>query len=290
MKKHFVTTCIILFCSLTVCALPLPHRMFIWEGVDGMQTERSVLESFIPQNPNGTAVIVCPGGSYHHLDLNKEGRTTAQWFAQQGVTAFVLQYRTAKDGYHAPAMQQDLQRAIQLVRENANEWNLNPDKIGLIGFSAGGHLVAWAAEHGNDNLLLELHLFPTVKLNANFVIPVYPVVSMQDTIAHQWSRRSLLGLKPTQEEKDAWSLELTVSDSMPPVYLVACKDDPVVQYENSVVFFKALLQKKVDVTFASYEWGGHGFGMADTAFMRAFNWNEALRIWLCSHGFIQGPF
>ena len=287
-KTHIVTACIFLFCTLTVCASPIPHRMFIWQGIDGMQTEHALLESYIPKNPNGTAVIVCPGGSYHHLDLSKEGRTTARWFASQGVTAFVLQYRTAKDGYHANAMQEDVQRAIQLVRENAEQWGLDADRTGLIGFSAGGHLVTWAAEHGNDtNLLSDLGIETAVNLCPDFVIPVYPVVSMQDDIAHFWSRHSLLGNRPTQQQKDAWSLELTVPDSMPPVYLVACEDDPVVKFENAVRLAEALRQKNADVTFVAYEWGGHGFGMADGTFMNEYKWNELLRIWLITHGFIQ---
>ena len=264
------------------------EKIFLWQGVGGMQSELSLMTAFFPDNPNGTSVIICPGESYHHLGVENEGNTTARWFCKKGVTAFVLEYRTAKDGYHYPAMMQDLQRAIQIVREKSELWDLSKDRLGLIGFSAGGHLVAWQAEHSQDtDCLTPLGITVTESLTPNFVIPVYPVVSMQDDIAHRWSRKSLLGSAPTQDKKDSFSLELTVPDKMPPIYLVACHNDPVVLFENSERLYAALKSKNIDCTFAQYEWGGHGFGMSENRFMKAFKWNEALELWLIQKGFLS---
>lgn len=260
----------------------------IWSGVRSLEGERVLLELAFPAEPNGTAVIICPGGSYHHLGFFGEGRTTAQWFCQQGVTTAILSYRVAQDRYHYPAPMQDVQRALQIMRERSEEFGIDAEKIGLIGFSAGGHLVAWAAEVGDNNSELQkVGIYTATSVRPNFVIPVYPVISMQDDIGHKRSRKSLLGKNPPQEQKDAFSLELQVpSRGMPPVYLVACRDDPVVLYENSERFYAALQQQGVDCTFARYDWGGHGFGMKDNAFMKAFHWNEDLALWLRAHGFL----
>ena len=183
---------------------------------------------------------------------------------------------------------QDVQRAIQVLREKREDFGIDSSKIGLIGFSAGGHLVAWAAEAGEqDNEVQKMGIYSPESVRPNFVIPVYPVISMQDDIAHRWSRKSLLGKAPSLEEKERFSLELGVPyQTMPPVYLVACKDDPVVLYENSVRFFDALKKQGVDCYFASYEWGGHGFGMKNNDFMKAFHWNQDLALWLKARGFL----
>ena len=170
--------------------------IYLWRNIKGMEKEPSVMFMHKPLSGSPhtrTAVIVCPGGSYHHLGLKSEGNTTATWFAENGVTAFVLKYRTAESLYHHPAMLQDIQRAIQLVRENADQWDIDPNKVGVIGFSAGGHLVTMAGEFWQTHdEISKLNILTNVSLRPDFVIPVYPVVSMQDDIAHKWSRNSLL--------------------------------------------------------------------------------------------------
>ncbi len=238
-----------------------------------------------------SAVIVCPGGSYHHLGLKTEGNSTAKWFSENGVTAFMLKYRTAESTYHYPAMLQDIQRAIQLVRENADEYGIDPAKVGLIGFSAGGHLVTMAGEFfESHDELAKLGIEHDVSLRPDFVIPVYPVVSMQDDIAHRWSRKSLLGSgkkQQSQERKDEFSMELNVPDNMPPTYVVVCDDDPVVIPENALRLYAALQEKNIPCRLAQYPWGGHGFGMMNNAFMQEFHWNDALREWLIELGMME---
>lgn len=270
------------------------ETIYLWKNIKGMANQPSVMFMHKPSDDvphTRTAVIICPGGSYHHLGLQSEGNTTAVWFAQNGVTAFVLKYRTAESLYHHPAMLQDIQRAIQLVRENAEEWDIDPSRVGVIGFSAGGHLVTMAGEFWQTHdELAKLGVECKVSLRPDFVIPVYPVVSMQDDIAHKWSRNSLLGKgkkNQTQERKDEFSLELNVPSDMPPTYIVVCDDDPVVIPENSLRLYDALQAAGIPSRLARYPWGKHGFGMKNCSFMKEFHWNEELREWLKELGYMQ---
>ena len=275
MKKIFAVL-IAFFIGFNAHSSPRRFNQYIWNNVPGMYYHRVLAQVSIPENPNGTVVIICPGGSYHHLDILNEGLPTQKWFNTQGATAIILRYRTANRGYHYPAMMDDVHRMVDMVREQPERYGANEGhlKLGLIGYSAGGHLVTWAGAN----------------LHTDFVIPVYPVVTMQDDIAHRWSRNSLLGhgkKNQTQARKNEFSMELNVPDNMPPTYVVVCKDDPVVIYENSFRLYDALLAKNIPSRLAVYEWGGHGFGMKDNAFMKKFHWNEALKEWLVELGFME---
>ncbi|MCR4734476.1 MAG: alpha/beta hydrolase [Treponema sp.] len=258
----------------------------IWGGVPGMEKEETFVYVFQPdlKNKSDAAVIICPGGSYHHLDMINEGYMSGKWFSENGITAFMLCYRTAEFGYHHPAMLQDFQRTIQLVRENADDYGIDVNKVGAIGYSAGGHLVAMAgAFGGKTDELAKIGINSKVSLRPNFVVPVYPVVSMQDDIGHRWSIKSLLGKNPSQEVKDAFSLEMQIPNDMPPTYIVVAKDDNVVKYENSLRLNEAIEAKKIkNCKFTLYDWGKHGFGMKKGRFMKAFHWNTPLKEWLQS--------
>lgn len=273
--------------ALIAAAVRLPaengRAVRIWAGVDSMKSEKSELYVHTPDagTNTGAAVIICPGGSYHHLGLYNEGYKSAVWFSGRGVTAFTLRYRTAEAGYHYPAMMQDIQRSIQLVRENAGKYGIDPAKVGVIGYSAGGHLVTMAgAFWESHDELKKLGVAHDVSLRPDFVIPVYPVVSMQDETAHRWSRKSLLGKDRSQARKDEFSMELQIPDDMPPTYIVAARDDDVVDYRNSLALYDALRAKGITCSLALYEWGKHGFGMLENDFMKAFRWNEQLWQWL----------
>lgn len=283
--------------SATQTSAPQKARRFnqyIWNGEPSMHYHRVLAQVSIPAKPNGTVVIICPGGSYHHLDVLNEGLPTQKWFNQQGATAILLRYRTANRAYHYPAMMQDIQRMIQLVRENPAQYAANPQRLGVIGYSAGGHLVAWAGAFGDrTNELEKIGIRTSVSLRPDFVIPVYPVVTMDDDIGHVWSQKSLLGKKtafsttPTAlERREQFSLEKQITADIPPTYLVACHDDPVVIFENSVRLAAALEAAGTDYRFTEYEWGGHGFGMKNGAFMKTFHWNEPLLAWLKERGFL----
>ena len=257
--------------------------IYLWRNVKGMEKQPSVMYMHEPkENKTKTAVIVCPGGSYHHLGLYNEGYCSAKWFSENGITAFMLKYRSNESLYNHPAMLEDIQRAIQIVRENADEFGIDASKVGVIGYSAGGHLVTMAGEFGERfNELEKLGIETVVSLRPDFVMPIYPVVSMQDDISHKWSRRSLLGKNQTQEKKDLFSMEHQVPDNMPPTYIVVCKDDNVVDYNNSLRLYDALLKKNInDCELHVYEWGKHGFGMLNGPFMKEFKWNEPLLEWI----------
>ncbi|MBQ0039632.1 MAG: alpha/beta hydrolase [Treponema sp.] len=262
-------------------------KIYLWQDVKGMEVNVRDTVLFAPKifSSDGTpkaAVVICPGGSYHHLGMPHEGFASAKWFANNGIVPFVLQYRVAYNCHHHPEMLEDIEMAIKYIRENSKQYGIDPGKVGAIGYSAGGHLVTMAGVYGGKrNELEKLGVHSTVSLRPDFVMPIYPVVSMQDDIAHRWSRRSLLGHgKYTQQLKDEYSMELVVPADMVPTYVLACKDDPVVLFENSVRLAKALEEKNIVHRFSVHEKGGHGFGMKDGWFMQETRWNEDLRKWL----------
>ena len=262
-------------------------KIYLWQNVRGMEVNVRDTILFAPKDTAVTetkkaAVVICPGGSYHHLGMPHEGFASAKWFRSVEVVPFVLQYRVAYNCHHHPAMLEDIEMAIKYIRENAEDYGIDINKVGAIGYSAGGHLVTMAGVYGGSRNELEKIGVPAeVSLRPNFVMPIYPVVTMQDDICHRWSRRSFLGHREyTQELKDEYSMELNIPDDMVPIYILACRDDPVVIFENSVRLEKSLAEKNIPHRFAVYEKGGHGFGMKDGWFMKETHWNEDLRNWL----------
>ena len=262
-------------------------KIYLWQNVRGMEVNVRDTILFAPKDTAVTetkkaAVVICPGGSYHHLGMPHEGFASAKWFRSVEVVPFVLQYRVAYNCHHHPAMLEDIEMAIKYIRENAEDYGIDINKVGAIGYSAGGHLVTMAGVYGGSrNELEKLGVPAEVSLRPNFVMPIYPVVTMQDDICHRWSRRSLLGHREyTKELKDEYSMELNIPDDMVPTYILACRDDPVVIFENSVRLEKSLAEKNIPHRFAVYEKGGHGFGMKDGWFMKETHWNEDLRNWL----------
>ncbi len=209
------------------------------------------------------AVIICPGGSYHHLGMKHEGYQVARWFAQKGVVAFVLRYRVSSHGAHNPDMIQDLQLSIALLKQYADVWYIDTTKIGAIGFSAGGHLVLHGGVATENFIKQDLPTSENYGLRPNYVMAIYPVVSMEDSIAHVKSRKNLLTKKYTKDDIQKYSIEQNIPDDMPPTYVLACEDDDVVDFRNSEVLVKNLFEKNIlYTTFVPLSVGGHGFGMA----------------------------
>lgn len=265
-------------------------KVKIWNDIEQMETNKTKILVYpaSPENNNGAAVIICPGGSYHHLGVSHEGKRTAEWFNENGVSAFVLCYRTSFDDFHHPAMIEDFQRSIQLVKENAEQYGIDTTRIGAIGFSAGGHLVTMGGAFGKTNYLKSLDIDTKVGLIPNWIAAIYPVVSMQDSVVHKKSRRNLIGKNHfTKEELDMFSMELQIHDDMPPMYIQASKDDDVVNYRNSVFLDKALTNKKINHKFVLFETGGHGYGMKDTEFAKTSKWQDILLQWLKEINVIQ---
>ena len=232
-----------------------------------------------------TCMLICPGGSYHHLGLHNEGSEVAEIFNSWGVTAVVLRYRVSSRGNHHPAMIEDFQRAMQLIHEHASEWGI--ETIGAIGFSAGGHLVTLGAETHENYLAQRGINIADVVLRPDFVCPIYPVVSADEKIAHQKSVANFFGNKYGKEEKDFFSLENHVPTDMPPTFLLACKDDDVVDYRNSVVLHEALVRQGIRCEFHLQNCGGHGFGFIRTRSEETYQWYNILKTWMLKNDFLK---
>ena len=249
---------------LLVFCLEAFSQINIWEGTS-CKKKVELTPYIVEGTQNNLAVIVCPGGSYFWHDIETEGYGVAEWLRQNGISAFVLNYRTGYvpafitryrkvfRGNRYPDPQDDLLQALRYVRAHASEYGVNPEKIGAIGFSAGGHLVMSAAE------------FFSPEDRPYFSAPIYPVVTMTADCVHKRSRRGLLGDSRThnQELKEKLSLEKHVPKDCPPVFLMSCKDDPIVDYRNSVLLDSALTAMNVPHEYILYETGGHGFGASD---------------------------
>ena len=239
------------------------------------------LTVFKPERPNGKAVIICPGGGYLILAFDKEGTRVAEEFNKWGVTAFVLKYRLPDDSINVDrslAPLQDAQQAIRFVRNNANEFGVDKNKIGIMGFSAGGHLASTAATH--FNFKADASNSDTTSVRPDFAILIYPVISFDTTFGHKGSRNNLIGPNAAKEKTDFYSNELQVTATTPPVFLIHAGDDATVPVENSIRFYQACINNKVPAELHLYLKGGHGFGMYNKT--TDDNWMERLKNWLSS--------
>lgn len=219
------------------------------------------LEIYLPEKgkETGAAVVICPGGGYSVVVYQGEGVSNAKELAKNGISAFVLKYRLPVDAImtdKSTGPLQDAQQAIKLVRENAVKWNIDPAKIGIMGFSAGGHLASTVATHFEKALIDNPK---GTSLRPDFQIVVYPVISMQQNLTHRDSRKQLLGEQPSQQLIDLFSNELQVKENTPPAYITHTADDNVVDVDNSINYFEALRRHKVHVEMHIYPKGGHGF-------------------------------
>lgn len=218
------------------------------------------------EKPNGMAIIMCPGGGYALLAMNHEGHDMAPWFNAQGITYIVLKYRMPNGHYEVPLS--DAEQAIRLVRRHAKEWNIRPDRIGIMGASAGGHLAASLAT-----------LYSSEETRPDFQVLLYPVISMQTGVTHGGSRQNLLGKEPSQELTEKFTLEKQVNERTPQAFLVLSADDRSVPPANGIHYFEALLQHQVPATLHVYPTGGHGWGFRD-AFPYKRQWTGELEKWL----------
>lgn len=222
------------------------------------------------------AIIICPGGGYSILAFNKEGTDVAETLVKWGITAIVLKYRLPSDAImidKAIGPLQDAQRAIQLTRMNAEKWNIDPSKVGIMGFSAGGNLAATASTHFDK---AEIDNPENISLRPDFSILAYPVVSMQKDITHMGSRINLLGKTPTEASVNEYSNELQVSENTPPAFLVQASDDGAVSPENSIKYYEALLKNHIPAELHLYQNGGHGFGQK----LPEDQWMNRLKSWM----------
>ncbi len=249
------------------------------------QVSIPTLSVFLPKEikQNQTAVIILPGGGYTHLAFDKEGTKVAEWLNTLGIAAFVLKYRLPNDLIMTNKVVgplQDAQEAIRMVRLNAAIWNIDPAKIGIMGFSAGGHLASTLSTHYDERVY---ETGSKLSARPDFSLLIYPVISMQNDITHKGSQTSLLGQNPSQQDVDFYSNEKQVTPQTPPAFIVHATDDGAVMAENSVNYYLALKKNGVSAELHLYEKGGHGFGLGvnDTSKF----WTKACEEWLKSNGY-----
>lgn len=264
--------------------VPKPERIVHREEREGrafFDTSIPTLTVFTPRVSNGQAVIICPGGGYTKTAFDKEGVLVAEALVQSGITVFVLKYRIPQDETNfdkSLTPLQDAQQAIRHLRMNADKYGIRPDQIGIMGFSAGGHLAASAAVHFQTKA--DPAEANPISVRPDFVALIYPVISFEDELTHRGSRENLLGVNPEATEIVKWSAEQQVTEHTPEAFLVHAADDEAVSVGNSLAFYQACLEKKVPVEMHLYARGGHGFGLYNET--TEDDWMERLKNWLAT--------
>lgn len=269
MKKLFALLLIMASLPFRAAGQPLVLPLYpdgsVAEIADGGGWEPE-MQVCLSENPNGQAVVVCPGGGYKGLSFGPEGVAVARWLNGQGIAGIVLRYRMPRGRYAVPG--EDAAAALRMTRARAAEWGIDPARVGIMGFSAGGHLASTA-----------LTSF-TGDARPDFGILVYPVISMMSPTAHGGSRFNLMGRTPDRAVIERFSSELHVTAATPPTLLVLTSDDPAVKPRNSILFYEALLAAGVSAEMHIYPSGGHGWGIGNTSFKYYDEFKTTLSRWL----------
>src|SRR5438067_3521725 len=280
----------LLLASLAAGQPPAPQTLPLWEGkaphaVGDTATDKPTLTAYLPpaDKRTGTAVVVCPGGGYAGLAMDHEGRQVAEFFNGLGVAAFILKYRTAnkeRPGPLHPAPLADAQRAIRLVRSRAKEFGIDPTRVGIMGFSAGGHLASTAGTHfdaGKPNG----DPVDAASCRPDFLILGYPVITMEDGVTHKGSKNNLIGPKPDPALVEELSNEKRVTKETPPTFLFHTSEDAAVVPENAVRFYLACKKAGVPVEMHMYEKGRHGVGINPKGVSAGTDtWKHRLADWM----------
>jgi acetyl esterase/lipase len=296
MRQKFVRRTFVLAALLITCAAaraqPLgPQTILLWPdgapgALGGADEDKPTLTIYLPpaEKATGTGVVVCPGGGYARLAVDHEGRQVAEWLNSLGVAAFVLKYRLGPR-YHHPVQLGDAQRAIRSVRRRADEFRVRRDRVGIMGFSAGGHLASTAATHFDTGDAASADPVERHGSRPDFAILGYPVISLKDPHAHAGSRRMLLGEQPDAKLVDLLSNESQVTPQTPPTFLFHTTEDAAVPPENSVLFYLALRKAGVPAELHVYERGRHGVGLAPQDPVLS-SWPDRLKDWMKVHGWL----
>ena len=282
---------------LSACAVQAagPVVIQLWPGLteikpDEIANNRIVavhnpsVTVYAPEKPNGTAVIFCPGGGYHHLTIGENGGPETQWFNSLGVTVFMLKYRVQT--LH-PAPLSDVLRAMRIVRSRAAEFGVKADRIGIFGASAGGHLAACASTLWDDPVGQTGAAIDAVNARPDFALLIYSVITMEQGITHKGSRENLLGPNPSLELIEHLSLQKHVRKDMPPVFLAATMADTSVPVENTLLFYQALRNAKVPAELHVYAQGSHGNSL-DPQYGPTAKWPQRAEEWLRFNGWLPG--
>ena len=298
--KHVIVGCIpsCIFSISLAMAHPAPptlrdaQTIRLWAGaapgaLGAAEIDIPGMTAYLPRNtpPGMTAIIVMPGGSYRNLAMNHEGRQVANYLNSAGVAAFVLQYRLGPR-YHHPVELEDAQRAIRTIRSHAEEWRIAPDRIGVMGFSAGGHLAAAASTHFDSGKTQAQDPVDGAGSRPDFAILGYPVISMIEPWTHQGSKTNLLGDQPSAELARSVSVEQSVTPGTPPTFLFLTNADTAVPAENGVAYYLALRKAGIPAEMHVFETGPHGVGLA-TNDAALGEWPKLLMNWLRVHRLVQ---
>jgi acetyl esterase/lipase len=269
----------------------MPTPQLLWpHGAPGAKGDedfdKPAIWVFLPPEKlaTGTAVVVCPGGGYGHLAIGHEGKDVADWLNSLGVAAFVVRYRLAPK-YGHPAPLDDAQRALRTVRANAEHWHIDPKRIGVMGFSAGGHLASTAGTHFDPGNRDAADPIERVSCRPDFMILCYPVVAFATEYVHAGSKKNLLGLNPDPKLVESLSNERQVTPQTPPTFIFQTDADTAVVPENCVLFYLALRKAKVPAELHIYEQGRHGVGLAASDPVLS-TWPARLADWLKVHGLV----
>lgn len=242
-----------------------------------------ILEAFLPDRPSGVAVLVAGGGGYARIGLVKEAYPAAYWLASQGISAFVLTYRLPRESWNdGPVVAlQDVQRGLRVIRAQAGRFKVDPGRLGVMGFSAGGHLCGMAAARSAFRSYTPIDKADEGSARPDFATLIYPVVSLEPPHDHTTSRRSLVGERPSLAESAMWSLQTYVQANCPPIFLVQTDDDRVIGPEHSQILDAACRAAQVPVEYHRFAVGGHGFGIGQSDTPVAL-WPRLYRFWLSS--------
>ena len=285
------TTALILIAAAVALA-QTPQTRLLWPGgapgaLGGEDADKPSITIYLPpaDQASGAAVVVCPGGGYEHLAMDHEGRQIAEWLNARGIAAFVLKYRLGPR-YHHPIELGDAKRALRTVRAQAAEFRVAPDRIGVWGFSAGGHLASTLGTHFDAGDPNAPEPIDRVSCRPDFMILAYPVISLEGEYVHKGSRRNLLGDDPDPKLVELLSNEKQVTAQTPPTFLFHTDGDKTVPPENSVLFYLALRQAGVPAEMHIYERGNHGAGLARKDPILS-SWPDRLADWLRNRGAIK---
>jgi acetyl esterase/lipase len=287
-------TAAVVFGLSVAAADPQPEPLWPGEApfsVGGPAVNRPTLTAYLPPADKavGTAVVVCPGGGYGMLAIDHEGKQVADWLTQRGVAAFVLRYRIAikdkRPGPLHPAPMLDVRRAIRIVRAHAKDYGVSPDRVGVWGFSAGGHLASTAATHYDSGKSDDSDLIERASCRPDFAILAYPVITLDVGTTHAGSRRNLLGENPDPELVNQMSNDKHVTKDTPPTFLFHTDEDKAVPVMNSILFYAALKKHGVPAEMHIYERGRHGVGLG-TGDPVLSTWPARLEDWLKGRGLL----
>lgn len=284
----------LVFACLPALAMP-PGAIALWPGAPPggaaggpqqasgkgsiTQVAQPYLIAHLPARSTGMAMLVISGGGYAHIEAGKESAPAAAWLQAQGIAAFELVYRLPREGGGTSAPFQDAQRAMRLLRSSAAQWQIDPARIGVLGFSAGAHLAGMTAVRPDAPLTPTADAIDKTSARPDFAVLLYPVLTMQAPFDTTHAKKILLGAAPAQSARDALSVELLVDDRTPPVFLAQALDDPIAPVDNSLLMFAALRRAQVPVALHLFQHGGHGWGLGKAGSEPAA-WPLLLQAWL----------